>query len=86
MQNKWVYVQHKNETNSHITVYNTHVKNDEEWGWNDEWGVGEGREGEEWGGGGRKRRDEGILGKRAGDGGSAITMMTDGITELLNLK
>jgi hypothetical protein len=38
------------------------------------------------GGGGRKRRDEGILGKRAGDGGSAITMMTDGITELLNLK
>jgi hypothetical protein len=32
-------------------------------------------EGEEWGGGGRKRRDGGILGKREGDGGSAITMM-----------
>jgi hypothetical protein len=48
------------------------------------WG-GEGGRGVGWGGG-RKRRDEGILRKREGDAGSAITMMTDGITELLNLK
>jgi hypothetical protein len=49
------------------------------------WG---GEKGEEWGEGGgeRKRRDGSIPGKRVGDGGSASTMMTDGITELLNLK
>jgi hypothetical protein len=32
-----------------------------------------------WGGGERKRRDGSILGKREGDGGSASTMMTDGL-------